>query len=149
MVGVWNFSEVLRQINTNAERGAFQTFSGHGHLAETFAFDDGENALAMIRSGDGTAFDLVLEPWAQRWTLSRGQQFFIAGRGGRHEPGFELEVDDPHFIIWGWQGAEVSYWYLDADDKIIDSDSFETFKIIGDDRTLKKILEISGLTAIR
>ena len=53
---------------------------------------------------------LIIEPWAEQYSIESGDRVDIVGEGGDLTSGFEVEHAVSELIVYGWVGSVVKVW---------------------------------------
>jgi hypothetical protein len=53
---------------------------------------------------------LIIEPWAEQYSIEPGDKVDIVGEGGDLSSGFEVKHADSELIVYGWVGSVVKVW---------------------------------------
>jgi hypothetical protein len=63
----------------------------------------------VLQNGTGAAIQLILEPWAEEWTIEVGQSLILVGEGPPDAAQFIVQMVDPTtVVVHGWSGCIVT-----------------------------------------
>lgn len=53
---------------------------------------------------------LIIEPWAEQYSIEPGDKVDIAGEGGDSSSGFDIQHAGDMLVIFGWVGSIIKVW---------------------------------------